>query len=131
MLFAKIAGTQVLYSGSMEEVARLLANYDKTFSRPYLVSPLAVTVPHTTKPIKGSRAATQEEAKIIEALVEQRRALNQLSSMKREDPPSRTCKVRGYQGTLVVVAPAPVRRKESARFVLGLTGLVVSFIYLK
>jgi hypothetical protein len=82
----------------MEEVARLLANYDKTFSRPYVVSPSAVTVPHTTKPIKGSRAATQEEAEALGASLEGRRASSQLSSMKRDDPPAEPANSGESQG---------------------------------
>jgi hypothetical protein len=70
----------------MEQVAKGLAGYDKTFSRPYTVLPFQVTVPHSSKPIKGAKEATPEDAATLEVLIEQARSSSQLGSMKRKEP---------------------------------------------
>ena len=87
--FAKIAGTQVLYSGSMDQVAKHVANYDKTFSRPYSVSPSMVTAPHSPKAIKGTSPANPADAQRLETLVEGIRAKHATPLRRSETPEPR------------------------------------------
>ena len=84
--FAKVAGTQVVYSGTREQVAQQIANFDKTFSRPYAVFPGTVTAPHSAKSIKGTREASSEDADWVGAHVATRISMKWADSMRRDEP---------------------------------------------
>jgi hypothetical protein len=77
----------------MAQLAKLVANYDKTGTRPYKILASHVAAAHSNKPIKGTRPASEGDVQKFQALVDQERPIHpQAETMRRDES-------AGFQGS--------------------------------